>query len=49
MYLGKTGTIWQLRVCQEKKAFRGRVLLDTSRESTKMWQILGVCVCPKSW
>ena len=22
---------------------------DTSRESTKVWQLLGVCMCPNSW
>ena len=25
------------------------MLLDTGRASTKVWQILGVCVSPKSW
>ena len=44
LWEGKAGTIWQFSVCLEKQAFRGRVLLDTSRESTKMWQILGVWV-----
>ena len=40
----KLGTIWQRRVCHEKLAFGGRKLPDTSRESTKVWQIRGVCV-----
>ena len=39
---GKTGTIWQSRVCHENRHFGGRKLPDTSRESTKVWQILGV-------
>ena len=30
---GKTGTIWQFRVCYEKSALWGRKLPDTSRES----------------
>ena len=30
-------------------AMKNRPFVNTSRESTKMWQILGVCVCPESW
>ena len=32
---GKAGTIWKFSACHDKKAFRGRVLPDTGRESTK--------------
>ena len=32
-----------------KIGISGAMLLDTSRESTETWPILGVCVCPESW
>ena len=45
----KPGRFGSFAFAIKKLSFRKRVLLDTSRESMKMWQIPGVCVCPKSW
>ena len=44
----KPGRFGSLAFAMKKRAFRRTLLLNTSRASTKMWQILGVCLCPKS-
>ena len=45
----RPGRFGSLAFATKNRYFGGRALLDISRESTKMGQILGVCVCPKSW
>ena len=39
---GKTGTIWQSRVCHENRHFGGETSQILAGESTKVRQILGV-------